>query len=328
LLELFADKLDKDNLIKNASYIHKTTEGNNERKNIELPNICLNKGHFNVKQFIIKSLNVNNFTGDFSIDKNGIFNAENVNAEVGQGNMYGKFSYNLNNTDMNANFELNNVDSNYVAETLFDAKNQIYGSGSGKIILKTTGLTNEEIIKNLEGLVYFEIFDGRMPRLGSIEYLLRAGNIIKSGITGFTINSILELLNLVKTGYFSNINGGCTIENGVAKNIEIFSTGENMSLYIHGSYDIAQTNADMEILGKLSNKISTIFGAIGNTSLNTFFKLIPGISLLDFGRKNFIEDVEKIPSFTNGDYDSRVFQAIVRGNINSSNSVESFKWVK
>ncbi|MCD7879675.1 MAG: hypothetical protein LUG16_07075, partial [Candidatus Gastranaerophilales bacterium] len=32
LLELFADKLDKDNLIKNAAYIHKKTEGNNESK--------------------------------------------------------------------------------------------------------------------------------------------------------------------------------------------------------------------------------------------------------------------------------------------------------
>ena len=84
----------------------------------------------------------------------------------------------------------------------------------------------------------------------------------------------------------------------------------------------------MEILGKLSKKISTIFGAIGNTSLNTFFKLIPGISLLDFSRKDFIENVEKIPSFTNGEYESRVFQAIINGNINNSEYVQSFRWVK
>ena len=40
-----------------------------------------------------------------------------------------------------------------------------------------------------------------------------------------------------------------------AKDIEIFSQGENMSLYIHGNYDISQTNADFEILGKLSKRI-------------------------------------------------------------------------
>ena len=167
-----------------------------------------------------------------------------------------------------------------------------------------------------------------MPKLGSLEYLLRASNIIKSGITGFTLNSVLELLNLVKTGYFSGINGGCKIENGIAKDIEIFSQGDNLSLYIHGEYDISKTNANMEILGKLSKKISTIFGTLGNTSLNTFFKLIPGVSMLDFSRKDFIEDVEKIPSFTSGSYDSRTFQAIINGNINESGYVQSFKWVE
>jgi len=101
-----------------------------------------------------------------------------------------------------------------------------------------------------------------------------------------------------------------------------------LSLYIHGNYDISQTNAQLEILGKLSKKISTVFGTLGNTSLNSFFKLIPGISLLDFNRKNFIEDVEKIPCFTNGNYDSKTFQAIINGNINSSSSVQSFKWVQ
>ncbi len=118
------------------------------------------------------------------------------------------------------------------------------------------------------------------------------------------------------------------LEDGIAKNIEIFSTGENLSLYIHGEYDISNTTADMEVLGKLSRRISTIFGKVGNTSLNTFFKLIPGISMLDFGRKDFIEDVEKIPSFTNGDYEARVFQAIINGDINASGYVQSFKWVK
>ena len=101
-----------------------------------------------------------------------------------------------------------------------------------------------------------------------------------------------------------------------------------MSLYLHGDYDITSANADMEILGKLSNRISTIFGPIGNASLNTFFKHIPGISLLDFGRKDLIDNVEKIPSFTGGEYDSRTFQAIIKGYINSSGYVQSFKWVK
>ena len=109
---------------------------------------------------------------------------------------------------------------------------------------------------------------------------------------------------------------------------QIFTLREYLSLYIHGNYDISKTHADLEILGKLSRKISTVFGTMGNASLNTFFKLIPGISMLDFSRKDFVEDVEKIPTFTNGDYEAKVFQAIINGDINESNYVQSFKWVQ
>jgi hypothetical protein len=290
--------------------------------------VHIENGLMEIKKLIVKSMQAENFTSNFSIDKQGIFNANNLTVDLAQGNVKGDLTYNLNTSELNGDFELNNVDSNYIAETLFDGKNQIYGNANGKIIISTKGLTDEEIIKNLSGIILFDISDGRMPKLGSLEYLLRASNIIKSGITALSLNNILELLNLVKTGYFSNINGACEIKNGIAQNIEIFSKGENLSLYIHGNYDIAKSNADMEILGKISKRISTVFGTLGNTSLNTFFKLIPGISMLDFSRKDFVEDVEKIPSFTNGDYESRVFQAIINGDINSSGYVQSFKWVK
>ncbi|MGM9993502.1 MAG: AsmA-like C-terminal region-containing protein [Candidatus Avigastranaerophilus sp.] len=327
-LNIYADKIDKNKLLELMARAHNAMNENNQIKNIDLRRLSVDNGHIEVKELIIKDFIAKDFTSDFSIDEKGMFSAENISAQIGEGTINGKMSYNLENTEITGNFELTDVDSNYVAETLFEGKSQIFGNANGQIFINTQGLTEEERIKNLMGYVYFDISDGRMPKLGSLEYLLRASNILKNGITGFTINSILELLNLIKTGYFSNINGSCIIENGIAQNIEIFSKGENLSLYIHGSYDINKTHADMEILGKLSNHISTIFGTLGNTSLNTFFKLIPGISLFDFSRKNFIEDVEKIPSFTNGDYEARIFQAIIDGNINESGYVQSFKWVK
>ena len=301
---------------------------NNNIKNINLDGLSLQNGTLDIEKLTIKSLIANNFKTNFSIDENGVFHADNTQVTVGNGSIIGNIAYNLSNTEFSGDFELQNVDANYVAETLFDGKNQIYGNANGKIFLTSKGIENEEIIKNLSGYVLFDITDGKMPKLGSLEYLLRASNIIKSGITGFSLNSILELLNLVKTGHFSSINGGCKIDNGVANNIEIFSQGENLSLYIHGNYDISQTNAEMEILGKLSKKISTVFGTLGNTSLNTFFKLIPGVSMIDLSRKDFVENVEKIPTFTNGNYESRTFQAIINGNINESGYVQSFKWVE
>ena len=327
-LNIYADQIDNNKLFAQLSKTHKAMNTNNNIKNIDLSGLSIENGNLEIKTMTVKSMIANNFKSSFSIDENGIFHADNTRVEVGEGVATGNIAYNLGNNEMEGSFELSNVDANYIAETLFDAKNQIYGNANGKIILASKGIQNEEIIKNLNGYVYFDVSDGKMPKLGSLEYLLRASNIIKSGITGFTLNSILEILNLVKTGYFSNINGGCKIENGIAKDIEIFSKGENLSLYIHGQYDISQTNAEFEILGKLSKKISTFFGSIGNTSLNTFFRLIPGISMLDYGRKDFNENIEKIPSFTGGDYESRTFQAIIDGNINETSSVQSFKWVE
>ena len=327
-LNIIADQIDNNKLFAQLSKTHKAMNTNNNIKNLDLSGLSIKNGNLEIKTLTVKSLVANNFKSNFSIDEKGVFHADNTSIKVGDGFAIGNMAYNLVTNEMNGNFELSNVDANYVAETLFDAKNQIYGNANGKIILSSKGTQNEDIIKNLNGYIYFDISDGKMPKLGSLEYLLRASNIIKSGITGFTLNSILEILNLVKTGYFSNINGDCKIENGIVKDIEIFSKGENLSLYIHGNYDISRTNAEFEILGKLSKKISTFFGSIGNTSLNTFFRLIPGISMLDYGRKDFNENIEKIPTFTGGTYESRTFQAIINGNINETSSVQSFKWVE
>lgn len=326
-LNILVDKMDFNVLLDNIFKTHKAMNTNNNIKNVDLSGLSINNGVLEVKELIVKSLSAKDFTSNFYIDKNGIFNANDMSVKVGDGVINGKITYDLANTDINGDFKLNNVDANYVAETLFDSKNQIYGNANGQIYLSTKGATSYEKMKNLSGFVFFDVNDGRMPKLGSIEYLLRAGNIVKSGITGFSLNSVLELLNLVKTGYFSTISGGCKIENGFAKDIEIYSQGENMSLYIHGNYDIENTFADFEILGNLSKRISTVFGAVGNASLNTFFNLIPGISL-GLNEKKLTENVEKIPPFTNGTYDSRTFQAIINGNINETSSVQSFKWVE
>ena len=327
-LNIKMDTLNNNILIDQLSKTHKAMNNSNAIKNIDLSRLSIKNGSVDINETIVKDLKAKNLQAKFSIDEDGVLYADTLKIDVGKGKIEGQVSYNLNDGAMTSDFSLNNVDANYVAETLFDAKNQIYGNANGKIYLKTKGFTNEEMISNLSGGVYFDMADGKMPKLGSLEYLLRAGNIIKGGITGFTLNNVLELLNLVKTGYFSNINGQAVIDNGVVKNIEIFSQGENMSLYIHGDFDILNTHANMEILGNLSKRISTFFGAVGNTSLNTFFKLIPGVSMLDFGKKDIVENVEKIPTFTNGKYEARTFQAIINGNINESGYVQSFKWVE
>ena len=328
-IKLEADKIDAAKLLSSLSNAGEAFNIQLKESSLQdLSKFQIEKGSIHVDELSFKTFKAKDVNGSFSIDKNGSFKLQDINAALNQGTVSGSILYNLNSSDIEARLDFNNVDADYIAKNLFDAENQIYGTANASFLIKTRGAGDDELIKNMSGFAYFDMTDARMPKLGSLEYLLRAGNIIKGGVTGFTLNNVLELLNLVKTGYFSNINGTCTLNEGRAENIEIFSQGENLSLYLHGSYDILSAYADMEILGRVSDKISTIFGPAGNASLNTFFKHIPGISMLDLGRKDFINNTAKIPPFTNGNYEARTFQAVINGDINSSKYVQSFKWVK
>jgi len=84
----------------------------------------------------------------------------------------------------------------------------------------------------------------------------------------------------------------------------------------------------MNIFGRLSKKISTVLGPVGNASLNTLFNTIPGLHLDDPNNAQFIKDINKIPGFELNDKTYRIFNAKVYGDINGDNYVQSFKWVE
>ena len=166
-----------------------------------------------------------------------------------------------------------------------------------------------------------------MPKLGSLEYLLKAGNLLKSGITGLSINNLLEVIAPVKTGYFDSIKGIVVLRDGTAQNLEIYSTGENLSIFIRGTYDFPAQNADLNVFGRLTKKADNILGPIGNASLNSLFNLIPGVKLDSSDRSKILKDINKIPGIELDDRKYRIFSAKINGNPNADKYVSSFKWV-
>jgi hypothetical protein len=165
-----------------------------------------------------------------------------------------------------------------------------------------------------------------MPKLGSLEYLLKAGNLITGGITGVSINGIIDLITPLKTGQFSSIRGDVHVKDGIADNINVYSSGKDLSMYMTGSYNLATLVADMEIYGALSKNFSTILGKIANASLNTLFNTIPGIKINDINPAS-TSNIRKIPNFDR-DNVLRVFKAEIYGDINGNNYVKSFRWIK
>ena len=224
---------------------------------------------------------------------------------------------------MGINIRAENIDANNLSNALFDLKEQIYGDLIGDINLSCVGSDFNSCMKTLNGNVLFNVKDGRMPKLGSLEYLLKAGNLVKGGLTGLSINSVIDLISPLKTGYFTDIYGSTSIKDGIANNIEISTKGKDLNLFVTGNYNFSTSVAEMEVLGLLSRKISNILGPIGNISINTLFNVIPGV---DLSKDSVVlQRINKIPGIELSSKTYRKFIAEIKGNINKDDYVSSFK---
>lgn len=289
--------------------------------------IIIQKGNIEADKVKIKNINANNFVAKLSLNKKGILDINNFKFDIAQGSVIGKFTHNLQNHKTTLNIDLDRANALIMSEALFDLKGQVYGLVNGNFDLTCVGDNQDDCFKTLSGEGYFKIADGRMPKLGSLEYLLKAGNLLKGGFTGLSINSLIDLVTPLKTGNFESITGDIHIKNGIADRINVYSNGHDLNMYMTGSYNLVTSVADMGIYGSLSKNITTVFGKIKNASLNTLFNTIPGINA---STENLLlqEEIGKIPNIKNATDIYRIFFVEVNGDINGENYVKSFKWVK
>lgn len=163
-----------------------------------------------------------------------------------------------------------------------------------------------------------------MPKLGSVEYLLRATNLFQSALTALSLNNIIELMKPFKTGTFSKISGLISVKNGKLKNMSVFSQGKTLSIFMTGDYNIAESEADVIIYGKLGKKTEGLLGPIGNISANSLFTIIPSFK----NNKDYMAELKKIPDIDYKNKDVKFFRATVKGDINDDNVSTSFRWIK
>lgn len=307
--------------------IQSESPGDN-KQNSEIADVIIKNGKLTADSIFVKNIFAQNLTSNFSLNEKLVFALDDFKFDIAQGGVRGDFKYNLLNSKTSISLNADKVNANSIAETLFDLPNQIYGTLTGQVDLTCNGRTHKTCMDTLSGKGGFRVVNGKMPKLGSIEYLLKASNIARSGVTGLTLNSVIDLLSPLKTGEFENINGNFAINSGIANSIQIFSRGKDLSLFITGTYNFSTVIADMEVFGRLSKKITTILGPVGNASLNSLFNAIPGLNLDENNKAAFIEKLNKIPGFELNDKTFRIFSAQIYGDINGDNYVKSFKWIE
>lgn len=291
---------------------------------VNVSDVLVEKGILNVKLIDYKNCPIEDFKAVFSLDKNSILKIDTENFKITNGNAFGSITYNIKNGETKSNVRMKGVDSNIIATSFLGLKNQITGKLDGNANITTVGLTDRERLKNTNGIIGFHMEDGTIPKLGSIEYLLRASTLLRSGLTSLSVNNFIELLKPFKTGTFSKISGCLYLKNGVLKDIAVFSQGENLSLYVTGDYDIAESESHAIVYGKLGKKTEGLLGPVGNLSASTLFALIPRSDNVT----EYEKEISKIPDIEYKNQDVRIFRATVDGDINIDKVSTSFKWIK
>lgn len=310
-----------------AEATRKPTSHKTSSQEFDASQLIINNANIEADKIKVRNINANNFTAKLKLSNSKLIDVENFKFNIAEGSVFGTLCHNLSSHQTDLEIHLIDANALMMSEALFDLKGQVYGLVNGDFTLSCNGDTQDQCFRTLAGNGNFKIANGRMPKLGSLEYLLKAGNLFKGGIAGLSINGIVDLITPLKTGNFESISGDIKLSDGIANEINIYSNGNDLNMYMTGSYNITTSVADMQILGSLSKNITTVFGKIKNASLNTLLNTIPGVS--DQTEKLLMqEDIAKIPNIKNVTDIYRIFAVEINGDINGDKYVKSFKWVK
>ena len=294
---------------------------------IKPSDVVIEKGTFDFREVQYNKVVSQNLKGKLNY-KDNIVNLDDVSLDIAQGSIDGSGKYNIKSTKLDMSAKMINCDSNLLAKEFLGLSNQIFGKMDGTIVLSGKNLNTPQGIKNVKSEINFSIDDGKMPKLGSLEYLLRAGNLFKNGILGLSLNNIIEVLTPYKTGEFDKISGSLSVKDGEVEKLNILSKGKNLSLFLEGNYSILEKFAYIEIYGKLSQNISNALGALGNASINQFINMITQSkhdkNLQD---EKLQEKLYKIPPIEVENPQPRYFKARVLGDINKDDYIKSFNWI-
>ncbi|MGN0015308.1 MAG: AsmA-like C-terminal region-containing protein [Candidatus Gastranaerophilaceae bacterium] len=289
-----------------------------------ISDVIVERGILKAQSIAYKSSPMENFYANFSLNKDSLLHFSTKDFMMAGGIVNGTIDYDFKSGTAQTKLKVKGIDANTASESFLGLKNQITGKLDGNVNLSWFGANAVERINNLNGKIDFHIENGSMPKLGSVEYLLRATNLLQSALTALSLNNIIELMKPFKTGTFSKISGLISVKNGKLKNMSIFSQGKTLSIFMTGDYNIAESEADVIIYGKLGKKTEGLLGPIGNISANSLFTIIPSFK----NNKDYMAELKKIPDIDYKNKDVKLFRATVKGDINDDNVSTSFRWIK
>lgn len=327
-LDFLADYINLDSLSTSLASLPQNTNGPGTDLGVTILG-----GSGKIQKFKTGGIIATNVSSNITL-KNNILKLDNTNADAYFGKVAGNISYDF--VYGKTGLKLQGRGLN--AEPALKALSGIPQAPSGKLDfdsdLTLIGYTQEQLIRSMRGSTKFIISNGRMNKLGQLEHLLYAQNILSNNFFKATLNVIAKALTVKNTGNFRYIKGEMTFSQGWANLSYIKTSGPSMSMYITGKYNLLNNSANLIVLGRLSDEIVKVLGPLGELSMDKILSYIPKIGAITSSMINQMttdpeyENTSLIPPLSPPtDLPTKDFKVVINGGIESQSSVKSFKWL-
>lgn len=241
--------------------------------------------------------------------KNEIFKFTMPSVNFAKGILSAKGRYNFANNSASVDFVADNINSNIVADVLFNLPDQIHGYASANFHAETGA-----DLKNIKAHADFEIKDGYLLKLGSTEFMIKKSRKLKRPIK-IRISDIINVDINKSKALSSNLKGSFDIDNFDMKNVELTSQQKYLSILIEGDYDIKKQDANLKLWGKY-NKSAEKGIKIMFVPLSWIIKVVfRPEKTMDL----YKDKIKEVPSVISKPEDEQAFRVKMKGNLNNNN---------
>ena len=339
-LNLISNLTDADKVMKVTEALDKampktaSAGGGSSAASADMP-VIIKDGTIDIKEIKTGAITLTETTGKISLARN-IFNINKMMTSAFKGKMNGDISMNLITSDIKVNVKGSGFDA---AQTLLDTaamKDTLTGTADFDADITLRGATYEEQVKSLKGKVNFTMKNGTLGPFGKIENLIIADNIRQNAFFKTAIGSMINQLTKFDTTHYNTLSGNLSFNNGVAQINPITSSGDVMSTYIFGNFNILKNYIDVTLRGNLGSQVSESMGTLSlinpiNLSKKaTAINPLLGNVFVLFTQQITDSEMAQIPKLGKdfNNTNTTKFQAVLRGDVAKPNTaVKSFKWL-
>ncbi len=329
----------------NSNYID-LSKLQSEFKKIDLNSFEIKTIKGNIQTVVFGGIDVNSlkFEGSY---KDYILSVKNFSSLAYDGEIQGSGVFNFKTNKLNSDLVVKEVALRKLLSEINEIKKlSIAASGRLSALVKSeiniptkTVFDMDDLIRNTEAYIKFNIDNGELAQFAKLERFLQAGNILSQSILKLSVNSIASVLTKQNTGDFKTIEGTVKISASKADIQYIKTIGSNMSMYIEGKLNLLSQYAELNILGRIPVSIVHVMGNFGKFTTQ---KLVDKMSNDSKGVVETItaspiekmfstyvskEEIEKIPQLSIPQTSTREFRVNIFGPISDTKSIHDFKWI-